>query len=53
MNLREQAAATHDELLAVEQERTDLEAQRVQDKVDRMADDSGTNTAVPRDKTSI
>lgn len=53
MNLRDQAAAQHAELLAAETERHAAERARVEDKKARMADDSGTNTAVPGDKQSI
>lgn len=53
MTLQDRAAAEHAELLAAEQARKDAARARVDAKRERMADDSGTNTAVPSDKTSI
>lgn len=52
MSLRDRIEANHPAVLAGEAAIAEANAAKVADKRARQADDSGTNTAVPPDKTS-
>lgn len=52
MSLRDRIEANHEAVLDAEAAIAEANAAKLADKRDRQADDSGTNTAVPPEKTS-